>query len=177
MDQLLPGGRGSDVGGESRRDSQGTERQRKEVKNIFIILILVMGSYVSKYDKSYQVALLNIVDDVNCTSLKLLRIFLELRATHSRLCKSQSDLPDSPCLDSELPEHDRFPFLPLSLKPACIPVGHSHLPWVETPVRGGLPADSTACPPALPIWDAGCGRGHLPLTDVSESCYYHFQTV
>lgn len=128
MDQLLPGGRGSDVGGESRRDSQGTERQRKGVKNIFIILILVMGSYVSKYDKSYQVALLNIVDDVNCTSLKLLRIFLELRATHSRLRKSQSDLPDSPCLDSKLPEHDRFPFLPLSLKPVCIPVGHSHLP-------------------------------------------------
>lgn len=128
MDQLLPGGRGSDVGGESRRDSQGTERQRKGVKNIFIILILVMGSYVSKYDKSYQVALLNIVDDVNCTSLKLLRIFLELRATHFRLRKSQSDLPDSPCLDSKLPEHDRFPFLPLSLKPVCIPVGHSHLP-------------------------------------------------
>lgn len=130
MDQWLPGGRGSDVGGESRRDSQGTERQRKGVKNIFIILILVMVSYVSKYDKSYQVALLNIVDDdVNRTSLKLLRIFLELRATHSRLSKSQSDLPDSPCLDSKLPEHDRFPFLPLSLKPACIPVvGHSHLP-------------------------------------------------
>lgn len=116
------------MGGESRRDSQGTERQRKGVKNIFIILILVMGSYVSKYDKSYQVALLNIVDDVNCTSLKLLRIFLELRATHFRLRKSQSDLPDSPCLDSKLPEHDRFPFLPLSLKPVCIPVGHSHLP-------------------------------------------------
>ena len=118
------------MGGESRRDSQGTERQRKGVKNIFIILILVMVSYVSKYDKSYQVALLNIVDDdVNRTSLKLLRIFLELRATHSRLSKSQSDLPDSPCLDSKLPEHDRFPFLPLSLKPACIPVvGHSHLP-------------------------------------------------
>ena len=130
MDQWLPGGRGSDVGGERRRDSQGTERQRKGVKNIFIILILVMVSYVSKYDKSYQVALLNIVDDdVNRTSLKLLRIFLELRATHSRLSTSQSDLPDSPCLDSKLPEHDRFPFLPLSLKPACIPVvGHSHLP-------------------------------------------------
>lgn len=43
------------MGGESRRDFQGTERQRKGVKNIFIILILVMVSYVSKYDKRYQV--------------------------------------------------------------------------------------------------------------------------
>ena len=135
-------------------------------------MCLNMTRVIKQYD-------LNIVDDdVNHTSLKLLKIFLESRTSHSRLGKSQSDLPDSPWLDPKLPEQDKSPFLPLPLKPPCVPVvEHNRLLWVEMPASGGCPVASRTYPPARLPGNAGCGFWPLPLTDVSESCYCRFQTV